>query len=229
MAKQTKRVTPQVSEPEEEEQLSESYISIGLGLLVVIVVGLLLYNYFTSRNKTETPQENLTEEATTSAKPGSTYIVQSGDTLWTISEKSYGTGYSWNLIAQANNLSNSDELEAGMELKIPESTESATPAETPVATVETAPSPTTVAMAEASPIPVATVAPEASSAPIVTPPATTGATITGNSYTIAAGDTLWDIACRAYGDCYQWTKIAQANNLENPDLIFSGNTLTLPR
>ena len=32
-----------------EEQLSESYISVGLGLLVVVVVGILLYNYFTQK------------------------------------------------------------------------------------------------------------------------------------------------------------------------------------
>jgi nucleoid-associated protein YgaU len=56
-----------------------------------------------------------------------------------------------------------------------------------------------------------------------------GNAITGNSYTVQQGDTLWDIAVRAYADGYSWTKIANANNLYNPNLIFSGNVLTLPR
>lgn len=53
--------------------------------------------------------------------------------------------------------------------------------------------------------------------------------ITGNTYTVQKGDDLWSIAVRAYGDGYKWVDIAKANNLENPDLVFSGNSLTIPR
>ncbi len=53
--------------------------------------------------------------------------------------------------------------------------------------------------------------------------------ITATTYTIAHGDDLWDIAVRAYGDGYKWVDIARANNLANPNLIHSGNTLTIPR
>ena len=53
--------------------------------------------------------------------------------------------------------------------------------------------------------------------------------ITATSYTVQKGDTLWSIAIRAYTDGYQWTKIAQANHLANPSLIFSGNVLIIPR
>jgi nucleoid-associated protein YgaU len=53
-------------------------------------------------------------------------------------------------------------------------------------------------------------------------------TIKGHTYTVAKGDDLWNIAVRAYGDGYQWVKIAQANNLTNPSKIFSGNVLTIP-
>jgi putative chitinase len=53
--------------------------------------------------------------------------------------------------------------------------------------------------------------------------------ITGSTYTIKSGDNLWDISVRAYGDGYKWPEIARVNNLENPDLIFAGNTLKLPR
>lgn len=53
--------------------------------------------------------------------------------------------------------------------------------------------------------------------------------ITANTYTVQKGDDLWHIAVRAYGDGYQWVKIAQVNNLANPSLIFSGNVLKIPR
>ncbi len=54
-------------------------------------------------------------------------------------------------------------------------------------------------------------------------------TISEKEYKIKAGDTLWNIALRAYGDGYQWTKIAQANKLTNAHIIHKDNILTLPR
>lgn len=228
-------------ETEENEQLSESYISIGLGLLVVVVVGVLLWNYLSQRNQPSEPQPTITQEATTAAQPGATYIVQEGDTLWSISEKSYGTGFNWTLIAEANNLSGDTALEAGQQLKIPETPEAsatatasamtvsspvATIAPTPVASPTPAASPVAQASPIASPLVLASPTPAASIAPSTT---TAPVSITGTSYTIVHGDTLWDIAERAYGDPYQWTKIAEANKLENPDLIHADNVLTLPR
>lgn len=53
-------------------------------------------------------------------------------------------------------------------------------------------------------------------------------TIKGHTYTVAKGDDLWNIAVRAYGDGYQWVKIAEANHLSNPSVIFSGNVLSIP-
>lgn len=201
----------------EEEPISESYISIGLGLLVVVVVGILLYNYFTQRGKQETTKENkISEEATISAKPGSTYTVVEGDTLWSISEKSYGTGYNWGDIARANNLKESNKLEAGTQIVIPEVTP--VPVASPVTIASALPS---TGVAEPSPSPASQTG--------ETQLGTTQTPITGNTYTVVKGDTLWDIACRAYGDCYAWTKIAEVNKLENPDLIHPGNVFTLPR
>lgn len=48
-------------------------------------------------------------------------------------------------------------------------------------------------------------------------------------YTVQKGDTLWDIAVRAYGDGYQWTEVAQANNLANPNHIEVSQKLQIPR
>ena len=56
-----------------------------------------------------------------------------------------------------------------------------------------------------------------------------GPKIAGATYTVVAGDYLWEIAERAYGDGYKWVDIARANNLSNPDLIFVGAKFTLPR
>lgn len=51
----------------------------------------------------------------------------------------------------------------------------------------------------------------------------------GQSYTVQAGDTLWDIAERVYGDGSQFMKIAEASGIANPDLIHPGQVLTIPK
>ncbi|MBI2268335.1 MAG: LysM peptidoglycan-binding domain-containing protein [Candidatus Blackburnbacteria bacterium] len=58
---------------------------------------------------------------------------------------------------------------------------------------------------------------------------TFGPAIQGDIYTVEKGDHLWGIAVRAYGDGYQWVKIAQTNEVKNPDLIEIGQVLKLPR
>lgn len=53
--------------------------------------------------------------------------------------------------------------------------------------------------------------------------------ISDNTYKVEKGDSLWDIAVRAYADGYKWVEIAKVNNLENPNVIHPGNVLNLPR
>lgn len=53
--------------------------------------------------------------------------------------------------------------------------------------------------------------------------------INSSTYTVVKGDSLWTIAVRAYGDGYQWVKIAKENNLSHPNIIHTGNTLSLPK
>ncbi len=48
------------------------------------------------------------------------YIVQRGDSLWKIAERTYGTGYKWVDIARANNLTNPDIIHAGNTLTLPQ-------------------------------------------------------------------------------------------------------------
>ncbi len=50
-------------------------------------------------------------------------------------------------------------------------------------------------------------------------------------YTVQSGDTLSEIAQKFYGDGSRdsYMKIAQANGLDNPDLIRVGQKLQIPR
>lgn len=173
-------------------KLSESYVSMALGLLVVIVIGILLFNFFSGRGKPEapTPGVKTEEEQLAPVSLPTSHTVASGESLWLIAEKYFNSGYNWVDIAKENQLASPDFLEVGQILNIP----------------------------KAEPIlPVTGIGEGISSS------------ITGASYTVVSDDNLWDIAVRAYGDGYQWVKIAQANNLANPDLIHAGNVLTLPR
>jgi len=180
-------------------KLNESTISMILGALVVVVVGVLIFNYFKGVGKgkvttpTPTPGEvKLIEEEGKLVPEGlpTTYKVQKGDHLWKIAEKFYGSGYNWVDIAKENKIKNSNLLFVDQELTIPK-----TAVKQPAAKVTQ----------------------------------NFGPAITGDSYTIVKGDSLWKIAVRAYGDGYQWVKIASENNLKSPNLIYPGNVLKLPR
>ncbi len=58
-----------------------------------------------------------------------------------------------------------------------------------------------------------------------------GQTIEGNHYVVKKGDSLSRIALKAYGDMFAWKKIYEANKdkVQNPVLIYEGQTLTIPR
>lgn len=179
---------------------SESFVSMVLGAIVVILVAILAYGYFKNHQPaasiTTPPAENegeLTNPTATVALP-TNHLVSAGENLWSIAEKYYRSGYNYVDIAAANNLSDSNNLEAGQTLTIPN---------------------VTVRL----PLTVAT----------VLQPEVTATPITGTSYTVVAGDNLWVIALRAYGDSFRWPDIATANQLANPDLIFAGNVFQIPR
>jgi nucleoid-associated protein YgaU len=50
-------------------------------------------------------------------------------------------------------------------------------------------------------------------------------------YTVVAGDSLSEIARREYGSANEWQRIYEANKdiIKNPDLIYPGQQLTIPR
>ena len=119
-------------------------------------------------------------------------------------------------IAAENKLENPGIIEEGTELTIPKVEAKA---QEPEATDSAAMAP-----------PAATATPTPTQAPVVeTPQVEQPGAISGGSYTVVAGDNLWNIAVRAYGDGFRWVDIARANSLVNPNLIHPGNVFNLPR
>jgi uncharacterized surface protein with fasciclin (FAS1) repeats len=57
--------------------------------------------------------------AGTDITPGTTYTVQTGDTLGTISSRAYGSNAHWSAICNANSLADCDHIEVGAVLNIP--------------------------------------------------------------------------------------------------------------
>jgi len=180
-------------------KINETTISTIMGAVVVLIVGILMFNYFKSIN---TNNEGLitepaaiievTEGETPDYLPD-THKVEKGDNLWSIAEKFYKSGYNFVDIAEVNSIANPNSIEVGQNLIIPQ-----------------------VAVKKIT----------------VESDSTLVNTIESDTYTTVAGDYLWDIALRAYGDGFAWTDIYQANKAligSNPGLLYKGVTLSLPR
>ena len=58
-------------------------------------------------------------------------------------------------------------------------------------------------------------------------PKRTDERVTPRTYTVRQGDTLWDIACRFYGDGTRWRAIAAKNGVTDPRNLQVGKVLTL--
>jgi nucleoid-associated protein YgaU len=127
----TKTSQPEPS-PSILPKLNESTLSTILGIGVVVIIGSLIINYFrstpdvpeteptpivTELSGEETPQEaqKIIEESAQPIK----YTVKEGDNLWQVAENSYQSGYAWGELAQANELTDPNLIEAGQELTLP--------------------------------------------------------------------------------------------------------------
>ncbi|OGM21507.1 hypothetical protein A2714_00100 [Candidatus Woesebacteria bacterium RIFCSPHIGHO2_01_FULL_38_9] len=255
-----------------------------LGAVVIVIVGVLLVNYFSARRGEGEIVPSLDIENETGLP--TTHTIEEGEDLWKISERYYKTGYNWQDIADANNLTDPNEIEVGQSLTIPDveprlaealvtvSPTSSRPIQIPtsILTPTQVPEPTA---AYTAPILGRTYKvvendnlwkiaetyyesgynwvdiarennlenpniievdqtlriPEVSSK-IVTLAGDTqndSQAISGSTYTVQQGDSLWSISVRAYGDGFRWSDISEENKLINPNIIHSGNTLTLPR
>lgn len=187
---------------EGELKSNQSKVSMVLGALIILIIGILISNYFNrpkpvlgpaqqSPQQTQITQENIAPDQL----PGK-YTVKDNDTLFEIADKYYKDGYKFTEIAKANNLPNPDVIEKGQVLDIPK------------LDIQT------------------TLLPDSKDVNIT---ADYGPKIEGTSYTVVEGDWLSKISARAYGDINLFDKIAAANNISNPNLIEPGQVLIIPR
>ena len=101
----------------------ESYTSLLLGSVVVVVILFLFLSFFKGKNilTQETGSTSTTENAQNSelSMNKKTYVVKAGDDLWHIAENLYGSGYNWVDLASVNNLSDPGIIYVGTRLTIP--------------------------------------------------------------------------------------------------------------
>ena len=198
--------------------MNENTISTFLGGVVIVLIAGLIFNYFRTTNL-KTWQGMLLDQqqtASTEQKPivvdsvntMDTYKVVKGDDLWHISEKFYKSGYNYVDIMKENKIGRDGKIYQGMELRIPRvEAKKLTVIEPKIAETKNTPVESGVKVN------------------------TSANTIEVGEYTTIKGDSLWSISVRAYADGYQWTKIYWANKkvLNNPDVIYSGVKLVIPK
>ncbi|MDP3973702.1 MAG: LysM peptidoglycan-binding domain-containing protein [Candidatus Daviesbacteria bacterium] len=206
----------------EEVQSNQSRLSLILGGLIILVVVILIFNYFNRGDGSLGPSQETqgSEDVSPENLPGQ-YTVKEGDTLFTIAEKYYSDGYKYPEIVQENELANENQIEVGQVLQIPK-LEGVTTAEVSPTPLPT-PEPTTLPLTEQVP------AGEKGASDASMIGEQWGPPITSDTYTVIPGDWLSKIAGRAYGDIFAYQKIADVNNIANPDLIEPGQVLKIPR
>lgn len=193
-------------------QQNQSYLNLILGSLIIVVLGVLVFNYFNkpvgnigpaqqTDNQTTKTEENATKESL----PGK-YTVKEGDTLYLIAQKYYSNGFEFPRIAEVNKLADVNLIEVGQVLEIPV-------ANTQVASITLSNSESASSAGQGG----------------ATNQTIWGEKISSDTYTVAEGDWLSKIAGRAYGDVMTFDKIAKANNITDPNLIEPGTVLKIPR
>ncbi len=204
-------------------KMNEDKFSTILGVIVVFLVGMMMFNYFKSANLNMWKGNIFDSGATTTTneekgdspdKNVDTYKVVKGDDLWHISERHYKSGYNYVDIIKENNLPSNGRIEVGMELKLPKVEPKKLTAKKEITVEKTAEEKKELSVtAEAT-------------------PAKTAGTIDLDTYTTQKGDSLWTISVRAYGDGFKWTKIYWENKAaigKNPNILYSGVKLSLPK
>ncbi|MDP3724080.1 MAG: LysM peptidoglycan-binding domain-containing protein [bacterium] len=107
-------------------KLNPSTVSLGLGVIVVFIVGLLVYTYFSRVNREGSQPidlEKVRQEFEAAKPKGVEYVVGEGDSLSLLAEKYYGDMMAWEKIYNANKDSVGDDpnlLYVGVKLLIPD-------------------------------------------------------------------------------------------------------------
>jgi len=194
-----------------EKTVKDNAHSIILGALVLLVGFSVLTRVANKQKDAELKKADEAKQMQEKSNPGAKvveagkYTTKKGDTLWSISKKYYQNEYAWSAIANENKLANADMLVEGRVLIMPKVDTSTLPQEKLQEKQ---------VMAQKQ---------------VVSPTPAEKATVTGTSYKVVKGDSLWSISVKTYGDGYGWTKIWKANKLANPDYIEAGQVLSIPR
>lgn len=199
---------------------ANSYKSLIYGVITVVVlfVVVVLGIRTLSQDKGDITEKSVTEESQQEPIVGETYEVVEGDTLWSISEKVYGTGYNWPDIALENNIATADSITAGDKVSIPNVTPLILDGDE-MNDIENT-------------VEVENIEDEESERDDLGGAEGTEEVeenIVDSTYIVVQGDSLWTIAVAVYGDGYRWVDIANTNSLDNPNIIHSGNVFTLPQ
>lgn len=168
---------------------TDSFVSLVLGIAIVIVIGMLTMNYFTAQRQGANDKKQAEDQKGELASLPATHTVSAGETLWSIAQRYYKSGYTWVEIQRSNNIQNANTIEVGQVLTIPNVPPIVPPGQIAAASTEVS---------------------------------------TQRTYTVVRGDYLWKIAVAQYDNGYKWSEIANANKLENPNVIHAGNVLILP-
>ncbi len=103
-------------------KLSESYISLVLGAVVVLGISVVFF-LFVKNSGLEGTTPIIDEKDIPQLEAPvdqMTYTLQEGEGLWDVAVKFYGDGFKWMDIARANGLENNpDNIAPGMKLIIP--------------------------------------------------------------------------------------------------------------
>lgn len=104
---------------------TEEIVSMFLGLVIVVVIVGLIFNFFQRKKGNITIPGSTDVEISQSVVENigsNEYVVKKGDNLWKIAVLSYNDGYKWSQIAKENNLKNPSSIEIGQKLILPKIT-----------------------------------------------------------------------------------------------------------
>ena len=99
----------------------DSYGTFVLIAIIVIVLGLLVANFFSNKEKDIDTGEQVEQTAEEAMKPtaGAEYTIRDNDSLSKISQEVYGSQYYWPTIAKINKIANPNRILVGNKLELP--------------------------------------------------------------------------------------------------------------
>ena len=101
----------------------ENYASFILGAIIIVILGLLVANFITSRNGNilDSRNDEIGQSGQTAGENtrGKEYTVKANDSLSKIAESEYGDKMLWPVLARANNIQTPNLIYADTVLKLP--------------------------------------------------------------------------------------------------------------